>query len=180
MPGRSVLRKPLADAHRRRTERVHGERRHRHVGRLPLSRISGGVNTSGWHFHFVDDARKLGGHVLDVAPDLVAALDRSRVLTLALPDDPDFDRRPRRRAGDAGLPRGDPSEAHGAGRDSCAGSTDLRGEPERSADVHAAPHRRASWRRRSWSSRRSRDRVRRLLPTRPRVRRRRPADDAVR
>lgn len=52
----------------------------------------GGVNTSGWHFHFVDDARKLGGHVLDVqAPDLVAALDRSRVLTLALPDDPDFD-----------------------------------------------------------------------------------------
>lgn len=52
----------------------------------------GGVNTSGWHFHFVDDARKLGGHVLDVrAAALVATLDRSRVLTLALPDDPDFE-----------------------------------------------------------------------------------------
>jgi acetolactate decarboxylase len=52
----------------------------------------GGVNTSGWHFHFVDDARRLGGHVLDVrAPQLVAQLDRSRVLTLALPDDPEFE-----------------------------------------------------------------------------------------
>lgn len=52
----------------------------------------GGVNTSGWHFHFVDDARRLGGHVLDVrANALTAALDRSRALTLALPDDPEFD-----------------------------------------------------------------------------------------
>jgi acetolactate decarboxylase len=52
----------------------------------------GGVNTGGWHFHFVDDARKLGGHVLDVqAPALVATLDRSRVLTLVLPDDPEFE-----------------------------------------------------------------------------------------
>ena len=52
----------------------------------------GGVNTGGWHFHFVDDARQLGGHVLDVrAGALVAELDRSRTLTLALPDDPEFE-----------------------------------------------------------------------------------------
>jgi acetolactate decarboxylase len=52
----------------------------------------GGVNTSGWHFHFVDDARRIGGHVLDVrASALTAALDRTRSLTLALPDDPEFD-----------------------------------------------------------------------------------------
>lgn len=52
----------------------------------------GGVNTGGWHFHFVDEARRLGGHVLDVrAGALVAELDRSRALTLALPDDPEFD-----------------------------------------------------------------------------------------
>lgn len=52
----------------------------------------GGVNAGGWHFHFVDEARRLGGHVLDVrAGELPAALDVSRVLTLALPDDAVFD-----------------------------------------------------------------------------------------
>lgn len=25
-----------------------------------------GVNTPGWHFHFIDDARKVGGHVFDL------------------------------------------------------------------------------------------------------------------
>ena len=100
----------------------------------------GGVNTSGWHFHFVDDARKLGGHVLDVqAPDLVAALDRSRVLTLALPDDPDFE------SADLDAARGD-AAFRAAIRPKrtvpdatpAPGSTDLRGEPENGADVHAA------------------------------------------
>ena len=51
-----------------------------------------GVNAGGWHFHFVDDARRLGGHVLDVrAAPVTAALDQSRALTLVLPDDDAFD-----------------------------------------------------------------------------------------
>lgn len=51
-----------------------------------------GVNAGGWHFHFVDEARHIGGHVLDVrAGPLTAALDESRSLTLVLPDDPAFD-----------------------------------------------------------------------------------------
>jgi acetolactate decarboxylase len=64
----------------------------------------GGVNASGWHFHFVDEARHLGGHVIDVrAGPSTAALDQSRSLTLILPDDPAFD--------DADLSRGGDGEA---------------------------------------------------------------------
>jgi len=51
-----------------------------------------GVNATGWHFHFVDDARRLGGHVLDVrTPATSAGLDASRRLTLVLPEDAAFD-----------------------------------------------------------------------------------------
>lgn len=52
----------------------------------------GGVNAGGWHFHFVDDARRVGGHVLDVRTLAgTAAIDESRALTLVLPDDAAFD-----------------------------------------------------------------------------------------
>lgn len=52
----------------------------------------GGVNASGWHFHFVDEARHLGGHVLDVRTGPMSAeLDQTRTLTLVLPEDPAFD-----------------------------------------------------------------------------------------
>jgi len=52
----------------------------------------GGVNAAGWHFHFVDDARRVGGHVLDVRTLAgTAAIDQSHALTLVLPDDAAFD-----------------------------------------------------------------------------------------
>ena len=52
----------------------------------------GGVNASGWHFHFVDEARHLGGHVLDVRTGpTIADLDQTRTLTLVLPEDRAFD-----------------------------------------------------------------------------------------
>ncbi|WP_426754525.1 acetolactate decarboxylase [Myxococcus sp. Y35] len=54
-----------------------------------------GVIMPGWHFHFVDADRKLGGHVLDVrASPLTAQLDSSRTLSLLLPDDPLFNAAP--------------------------------------------------------------------------------------
>ncbi|NVI99248.1 acetolactate decarboxylase [Myxococcus sp. AM009] len=54
-----------------------------------------GVIIPGWHFHFVDADRKLGGHVLDVrASALTAQLDSSRSLSLVLPDDPLFNAAP--------------------------------------------------------------------------------------
>ena len=53
----------------------------------------GSTNAEGWHFHFVDQKRIIGGHVLDLttAP-LVAQLDESRSLTLILPEDAAFDK----------------------------------------------------------------------------------------
>lgn len=54
-----------------------------------------GVIIPGWHFHFVDADRKLGGHVLDLrASPLTAQLDSSRTLSLVLPDDPLFNAAP--------------------------------------------------------------------------------------
>lgn len=51
-----------------------------------------GPNTPGWHFHFVDRDRRLGGHVLDLRlGPATAALDSSRSLLLMLPDDPALD-----------------------------------------------------------------------------------------
>lgn len=54
-----------------------------------------GIIMPGWHFHFVDADRKLGGHVLDLrAGPLTAQLDSSRSLSLVLPDDPLFNAAP--------------------------------------------------------------------------------------
>lgn len=51
-----------------------------------------GTNTPGWHFHFVDRDRRLGGHVLDVRiGPATAELDSSRSLLLMLPDHPALD-----------------------------------------------------------------------------------------
>jgi acetolactate decarboxylase len=48
-----------------------------------------GTNVPGWHLHFVDRERRLGGHVLDLRlGPATAALDSSRSLLLMLPDDP--------------------------------------------------------------------------------------------
>ena len=45
-----------------------------------------GVNTPGWHFHFINDARTFGGHVFDV--DMVhgtATLNKTDRFILDLP-----------------------------------------------------------------------------------------------
>ncbi len=47
---------------------------------------SQGIEVGGWHFHFIDDARKRGGHVLEVRPRRVrVALDPSADLHVELP-----------------------------------------------------------------------------------------------
>lgn len=52
----------------------------------------GGVNAGGYHLHFVDHARRRGGHVLDLgAAALDVQVDSTRALTLVVPDDPAFD-----------------------------------------------------------------------------------------
>lgn len=52
-----------------------------------------GINVAGYHFHFVDDARTKGGHVLDCRlRDATVAIDLTRELRIALPDSDDFDR----------------------------------------------------------------------------------------
>jgi acetolactate decarboxylase len=52
-----------------------------------------GVNAGGYHFHFVDRARRRGGHLLDIAGSaLPAQVDSTRALTLIVPDDSAFDR----------------------------------------------------------------------------------------
>lgn len=46
------------------------------------------VNTTGWHFHFISDDHKRGGHVLDVqipAAGVTAAADRTDRLTIDIP-----------------------------------------------------------------------------------------------
>lgn len=51
-----------------------------------------GINAPGYHFHFVDEARERGGHVLDVAGrSMDAQIDTSRAVTVMTPDDPLFD-----------------------------------------------------------------------------------------
>ena len=45
-----------------------------------------GVNVPGWHLHFLSDDRSCGGHVLDVAFDVLAvSLDRTDRFLMALP-----------------------------------------------------------------------------------------------
>ncbi|MCF7221762.1 acetolactate decarboxylase [Marilutibacter chinensis] len=53
----------------------------------------GGVNAPGWHFHFVDDRRRIGGHLLELdGGPLDVRLDSSRELRLRLPGEAAFDR----------------------------------------------------------------------------------------
>ncbi|MCW8127271.1 acetolactate decarboxylase [Microbulbifer halophilus] len=52
----------------------------------------GGATGSGFHMHFVDAERRLGGHVLDLrSPALSVPVDESRGLHLILPDSPAFE-----------------------------------------------------------------------------------------
>jgi len=52
-----------------------------------------GINAPGYHFHFVDADRRIGGHVLEVSTtsQLRAAVDTARSLTVVTPDAPVFD-----------------------------------------------------------------------------------------
>jgi len=52
-----------------------------------------GVNVAGYHFHFIDDARTKGGHVLECRlRGGTVTTDLTRELLLALPESEDFDR----------------------------------------------------------------------------------------
>jgi len=52
---------------------------------------SKGVNVPGYHFHFVDDARTRGGHVLDLTIESATArIDATPALSLVLPQDEGF------------------------------------------------------------------------------------------
>ena len=49
------------------------------------------LNAAGWHFHFISDDRKAGGHVLDLASDeLKVSIDRTDNFAMALPDNEMF------------------------------------------------------------------------------------------
>ena len=48
----------------------------------------GGLNSVGWHFHFITEDRTQGGHVLQVSIDSAeAAMDATPAFALMLPDD---------------------------------------------------------------------------------------------
>ncbi len=51
----------------------------------------GGLNTPGWHFHFISDDRTKGGHVLDLSFETAeAAFDLTESFDLYLSDNKDF------------------------------------------------------------------------------------------
>lgn len=50
-----------------------------------------GLNTPGWHFHFISDDKKKGGHILELAFDSAKAeLDSTREFDMYLSDNKDF------------------------------------------------------------------------------------------
>lgn len=50
-----------------------------------------GLNSVGWHFHFISDDKKKGGHVLDLSlKKAIAHLDQTDKFTLILPQDKKF------------------------------------------------------------------------------------------
>ncbi|MBR4501678.1 MAG: acetolactate decarboxylase [Clostridia bacterium] len=50
-----------------------------------------GLNSPGWHFHFITDARTAGGHVLQVRiGEAEAVLDMTNGFAMLLPEDPAF------------------------------------------------------------------------------------------
>lgn len=52
-----------------------------------------GINLPGYHFHFISDDRKVGGHLLDCRFDTaLLSLDEVRELHLALPENSEFSR----------------------------------------------------------------------------------------
>ncbi len=54
-----------------------------------------GINVPGYHFHFISDDRRFGGHVLDLTIDSATArVDTLRRLILELPDDKSFAQAP--------------------------------------------------------------------------------------
>ena len=51
----------------------------------------GGLNTPGWHFHFISDDRQAGGHVLNLsAEDIEVSIDQSDYFAMVLPDNEMF------------------------------------------------------------------------------------------
>lgn len=51
----------------------------------------GGLNTPGWHFHFISDDRTKGGHILDLAFDSAQAeFDSTQDFDMYLSDNSDF------------------------------------------------------------------------------------------
>ena len=51
----------------------------------------GGLNTPGWHFHFISDDKSKGGHILDLAFDSAEAeFDATQDFDMYLPEDSDF------------------------------------------------------------------------------------------
>jgi acetolactate decarboxylase len=49
------------------------------------------VNTGGWHFHFLDDARTCGGHVFDMEMKKGRALlNKTDRFIMDLPHNPEF------------------------------------------------------------------------------------------
>ena len=51
----------------------------------------GGLNTPGWHFHFISSDKSKGGHILDLAFDSAEAeFDATQDFDMYLPEDSDF------------------------------------------------------------------------------------------
>ena len=51
----------------------------------------GGLNSVGWHFHFITDDRTRGGHVLKVSiKDAEASIDMTDGFNMVLTDDEEF------------------------------------------------------------------------------------------
>ena len=51
----------------------------------------GGLNSPGWHFHFISDDRKQGGHILELAlAKGTVHLDKTDKFTMILHDDKEF------------------------------------------------------------------------------------------
>ena len=52
----------------------------------------GGVSQSGFHFHFISDDKKSGGHVLECkTKNVVVDIDHIRDFELDLPENEEFD-----------------------------------------------------------------------------------------
>ena len=51
----------------------------------------GGLNSTGWHFHFISDDKKHGGHVLELTFQSGSVLiDKTDKFNMLIPDDKPF------------------------------------------------------------------------------------------